>query len=89
MRNLGRQDVFGYFTNGQPLGMKLQVTEDITQTLLSVSKLEASGNDVISVTKEVTSATATLSHAFPEKMGHTNWISGWKILTPFKASLGK
>ena len=47
MRNPGRQDVFGYFTNGQPLGMKLQVTENITQTLLSVSKLEASGNDVI------------------------------------------
>ena len=47
MRNLGRQDVFGYFTNGQPLGVKMQETENITQTLLSASKLEASGNDVV------------------------------------------
>ena len=47
MRNLDRKDVFGYFSNGQPLGIKMQVTENITQTLLSVSKLESSGNDVI------------------------------------------
>ena len=90
MRNLSRQDVFGYFTNGQPLGMKMQVTESITQTLLSVSNLEASGDDVVFSDEGSYVFNRHTESYIPirREMGRTNWTSGWKILIWSRALLG-